>query len=161
MKTQEYLIGQKHGLIKLENQKRWYKNNIETAGKQLVKELQKIPEWEYMILSCYDHYKKYPSEFFDWCEYSFDEEDYDYDENDTRDMLYVKKYYSGDPSGLVVLKIDLNIPLEDQVKKRLEEIDDRKNRELKSKYQKDMQTLESLHMPIIDFDEWLRRNNHD
>ncbi len=160
MTSQEYLIGQKHILIKLENQKKWHDNNVETAGKQLVKELQKIPDWDCMMLSCYDHYKKYPSEFFDWCKYSFEYDDFD-GTDDEKDILYVKKYYSGDPSGLVVLRLDLKLPLEDQVKKRLEDIEDRKNRELKSKYQKDMQTLESLHIPTIDFDEWLKRNDHD
>lgn len=157
MNSQEYLIGQKSALLKLENQKSWYTGNVKTSGKQLVKELQKIPDWECMILSCYDHYKKYPSEFFDWCEYTFEDDD----SEDTGDILYVKKYYSGVPDGYVVLKLDLKMPLEDQVKKRLAEIEDNKNRVLKSKYEKDMKTLQALHMPTIDFEEWLRRNNND
>lgn len=157
MKTsQNELMKYKAKLAAVEIRKDLCKNGIETLGLKLVQDLQKIPNWECMILNCFNHMKKYkdPNEFFKICSYEFDP-------YDNRNIIYVKKYYWGaDPDGYVVLKLDLEIPLAKQVANKLAEIECKKNQKMMEQYNKDMETLKSLNIDVFDFETWLKRKKN-
>lgn len=153
MNCQKELIQNKLKLAELANQKSSCKNWIHFYGKELVKELQKIPGWECMILSCEMHMKEFktPNEFFDICSYEFDE-------YEDANILYVKKYYSGaDPDGYNVLALNLEVPLEQQVKNMKGAIKKKHDKDLQAKYITDMETLRRLKVPILKYEEWLKK----
>lgn len=150
MDVVSYLLGQKAALDKLEKEQEIHNENIKKAGKALLVELQKISGWKCMMLHCQDHYEKYPDEFFDWCEYTIED-----------GYLLVTKHYSWDPDGFVVLRLDLSVPLEEQVKIRMKKDAESHDKELIAQYEYDMKTLDSLHIPRIDFEEWKKRNNEN
>jgi len=146
----------KRQIKELDQKREELKFNIKSFGKELVKELQKISGWECMIQSCWYHMKEYkdPNEFFDICSYEFDF-------YDSRNILYVKKYYAGaDPDGYVVLEINLEGTLEKQVENMLSKITQTEKNTLVKEYNKDMDVLKKLKMSVIDFKTWMQKKNN-
>lgn len=77
---------------------------VEKLAHKLLEKLQKIDGWEAMIENCREHYKLYPERFFGKGDIMFGE--------DT--IYFIKRYLAGDE--YIVLRINTNIPLEEQVK---------------------------------------------
>ena len=88
---------------------------IEEEARELLGELQKIKGWECMIKECEEHYAKYPDKFFDWCSVTH-----------TDDAVQFVKGYSDDDE-YEVLEISFRKSLKDQVRGRMEYLENQRN----------------------------------
>lgn len=78
---------------------------IEKLGLSVSNDLTKMEGWKNMVQNCLCHYEKCPEDFLNWCNYSVE-----------NGKLIVTKAYSNDPFDYVFLEIDLDTPLDSQVK---------------------------------------------
>lgn len=105
---------------------------INDEARELLCELQKIDGWECMILSCKEHYSKYPKNFFGWCSV----------EHTDDSVQFVKGYSNSDE--YVVLDINLNKPLEQQVHDKLKEVECNKKTIEEKEREKDLVEFEKI-----------------
>lgn len=103
------------------------KKDVDKLARDLLEDLKKIDGWEVMIQTCVEHYNSFPDKFFGWCTVDIGQ----CDENGV-EVQFLKSYMN-DPEEHVVLTIGLNESLEEQVermKKKIEEIEERKLSEI-------------------------------
>lgn len=111
------------------------KETGEKIGQQariLLSELQKIDGWECMIKECKEHYARYPKEFFGWCSVT----------HTTDAVQFVKGYNGGDEYE--VIEISFRKSLKQQVRERLEMIEDERRKKETDEREKDLIELERL-----------------
>lgn len=105
---------------------------IDNEARELLAELQKITGWECMIKACDEHYTKYPKEFFDWCSVTHTDDA----------VQFVKGYSDGDEYN--VLEISFLKSLKDQVRERMEYIEEQRHRQETEEREKDLIQLERI-----------------
>lgn len=128
---------------KLEEEIATIEKDMRVKSYMILDELKKIEEcWE-LIDSCRGHYEQYPDKFFGWCEPVV------LGTTENPELAFRKGYSDG--SDYFVIRLDLNKPLSEQVKERLESIrksemekEDKKRKKeyneymrLKKKFEKD------------------------
>lgn len=118
MDIQKKIIEIGKEIKKCEESVKTFKSELYVNAFLLLDELKKVDGWEVMIKSCEGHYFKYPDKFFEWCEVGF-----------SNNIVYFTKGYSNDDDDYIVLSIDLNKPLEEQVKAAIQEKIDKKHQE--------------------------------
>lgn len=137
-------------LDEIRKETREIKKEIENIGLWVTKDLTKIDGWKNMVQNCLWHYEEHPEDFLNWCEYSVKD-----------GKLLVTKGYSNDPDDYVFLEIDLDTPLESQVKtatvRKTIEADVAEKRKLKERYDSEMVVLRNMGMEELSFDEWKER----
>jgi len=88
--------------------------------------------WECLIKACRQHYDQYPEDFFNWCAV----------EHTPDSIIFVKAY--ADCTEYNVLEIDINKPLEDQVREKLDEIENAKKYNEEKIREQELKTLKRL-----------------
>lgn len=105
---------------------------IDNEARELLAELQKVKGWECMIKTCKEHYAKYPKKFFNWCSVTHTDDA----------VQFVKRYSNGDEHE--VLEISFRKSLKDQVRERMEYVEEQRHREETEEREKDMIQLERI-----------------
>ena len=85
-----------------------------------------------MIKECEDHYAKYSKEFFKWCSVTHTDDA----------VQFVKGYSDGDEYE--VLEISFRKSLKDQVRDRMEYIEEQRHRQETEEREKDLAQLERI-----------------
>lgn len=137
-------------LDEIRKETRDIKKEIENLGLWVAKDLTKIDGWKNMVKDCLWHYEKHPKDFLNRCEYSVED-----------GKLLVTKGYSNDPDDYTFLEIDLDTPLDVQVKnatvQKNIQADVAEQRKLKERYDSEMVVLRNMGMEELSFDEWKER----
>ena len=105
---------------------------IDSSARELLGELQKIDGWECMIKHCRDHYEKCKNNFFGWCQVTHTEDS----------VQFVKGYSNGDEYE--VLNISFKKSLKQQVRERMEEIENERRCKETETREKDLAELQRL-----------------
>lgn len=105
---------------------------IDEEARELLGELQKVKGWECMIKDCEEHYAKYPDKFFGWCSVTHTDDA----------VQFVKGYSDGDEYE--VLEISFRKSLKDQVRDRMEYLEEQRRRHETEEREKDLAQLERL-----------------
>lgn len=96
---------------------------IEELARELLGELQKIKGWECMIKECKELYAKYPDKFFGWCSVTHNDDA----------VQFVKGY-----NKYKVLEISFRKSLKDQVRDRMEYLEEQRRRHETEEREKDL-----------------------
>jgi hypothetical protein len=105
---------------------------IDSEARELLSELRKVKGWECMIKECEEHYAKYPDKFFDWCSVTH-----------TDDAVQFVKGYSNDDE-YEVLEISFSKSLKDQVRDRMDYLEEQRKREATEERERDLIQLERI-----------------
>lgn len=101
--------------------KAFYEEKLKNLAFSLLEELKKIDGWKIMMESCQWHYDQCPDEFFSWCEPIV------YGSTEKLCLWFKKSYSNG--VDCTVLRIDLTRPLEEQVKEKVDEFENKRQEE--------------------------------
>ena len=105
---------------------------IDREARELLSELQKVKGWECMIKECEEHYAKYPDKFFDWCCVTHTDDS----------VRFVKGYSDGEE--YVVLEISFRKSLKDQVRDRMDYLEEQREKEATEERERDLRQLERI-----------------
>lgn len=117
---------------KLKDKLYYNEKEIENIAIALLSELRKIKGWENLIEDCRWHYELYPNQFFNWCNVDFSQ----------NTVNFVKEYNNG--CVFDVLRIKLDISLEEQVKKAVNKEEERIAKEENDVRERELATLKRL-----------------
>lgn len=105
---------------------------IDREARELLSELRKVKGWECMIKECEEHYAKYPDKFFDWCSVTH-----------TDDAVQFVKGYADD-GEYEVLEISFRKSLKDQVRDRMDYLEEQHEKEATEERERDLIQLERI-----------------
>lgn len=108
------------------------RERIDKEARELLVKLQKVKGWECMIKECEDHYAKYPKEFFKWCGVTHTDDA----------VQFVKGYSGGDEYE--VLEISFRKSLKDQVRDRMEYLEEQRHHQENEERENDLIQLERI-----------------
>lgn len=108
------------------------RKSIDHEARELLNELRKVNGWECMIKNYEEHYAKYPDKFFDWCSVSHTE----------NAVQFYKKYAFED--GYEVLEISFRKSLKEQVRERMDYLEEQKKKKEMEERENDYIELERI-----------------